>query len=227
MESIIKHVLEKTGMSQKEFAEKLYVTPQAVSKWVRGESRPSVDNVERIFEITGINIMGMASTTRCSRKKMRTKSLKEIDDYNKAKQEADTILQAVGIRANYSHAVYKLCTWLLPAVICLTHHEMLKRKDDKIEYDWIFSYLSEYFDDTHKNKVKGLYENQLEYDIYRMEMDLFESFDEKTIPDDEYCREAMDDWYRFDQALVKDNSSPVYNELLVAITEIAELEEYH
>ena len=82
MESIIKHVLEKAGMSQKEFAEKLYVTPQAVSKWVRGESRPSVDNVERIFEITGINIMEMTSTTRCSRKNMRTKSLKEIDDYS-------------------------------------------------------------------------------------------------------------------------------------------------
>ena len=225
MENFIREILKRTGMSQKELADKLYVTPQAVSKWVRGESRPSVDNVERIFEITGINIMEMTSTTRCSRKNMRTKSLKEIDDYSKAKQEADIILEATGIRANYSHAVYKLCTWLLPAVICLTHHQMLNRKDEEIEYDWIFTYLMGYFDDECMKKVEGLYENQLEYDFYLMGMDLFESFDEYTIPDDEYCREAMDDWYRFEKALVKDNSSPVYNELLVAITEIAELEE--
>lgn len=225
MESIIRYVLEKTGMSQKKFAENLYVTPQAVSKWIHGESRPSVDNVKRIFEITGINILEMTSTTRCSKKNMRNKSLKEIDNYSKAKQESGTILLAAGIRANYSYAVYKLCTWLLPAVICLTHHQMLNRKDEEIEYDWIFTYLLEYFDDECIKKVEGLYENQLEYDFYLMGMDLFESFDEYTIPDDEYCREAMDDWYRFEKALVKDNSSPVYNELLVAIMEIAELEE--
>lgn len=225
MESIFKHILEKAGMSQKELAEKLFVTPQAVSKWVRGESRPRVDNVERIFEITGINIIEKTSTTRCSRKSMKTKSLKEIDDYSKAQQEADTILQAAGIRANYSYAVYKLCTWLMPAVICLTHHEMLNRKDEEIEYDWIYSYLSDYFDDEGMDIVKGLYENQLEYEFYLMGMDLFESFDEHTIPDHEYCQKAMHDWYRFKKVLVKGNSSPVYNELLIAIAEIVELEE--
>lgn len=225
MKSVIKHMLDKTGMSQKEFAEKLYVTPQAVSKWVRGESRPSVDNVERIFEITGINIMEMTCTTQCSRKIVSDKSLKEIDDYAKAKQEAAAILQAAGIRSNYSYATYKLCTWLLPAVICLTHHQMLKWKDEEIEFGSIFTYLLGYLDDECTRKVEGLYENQLEYDFYLMGMDLFESFGDCAIPDDEYCREAMDDWYRFKKALLKDKGSPVYNELLVAISEIAELEE--
>ena len=219
MEPSIKRVLEKTGMTQKEFAEKLHVTPQAVSKWVRGESRPSVDNVERIFGITGINIMKMDNTTRCSRKTMNQKELKDIDNYVKAKREADSILQFAEIRANYSHSVYKL------AVICLTYHQMLNRKDEGIEYDWIFTNLLDYLDDQCMKKVDGLYENQLEYSFYLMGMDLFESFDVNTIPDDEYCREAMADWYRFEKALVKDKRSPVYNELLVAITEIAELEE--
>lgn len=58
-----------------------------------------------------------------------------------------------------------------------------------------------------------------------MGMDLLESFGEYTILDDEYCCEAMDDWFRFEKALIKDGSSPVFNELLVAITEIAEFRE--
>ena len=178
MENFIREILQRTGMSQKELADKLYVTPQAVSKWIRGECRPSADNIKRIYEITDFNILEMTSTNQCSRKNKRNKSLKEIDDYTKAKQEADAILQAAGIRVNYSHAVYKLCTLLLPSVICLTHHQMLNRKDEEIEYDWIFTYLLDYFDDTCMKKVEGLYENQLEYDFYLMGMDLFESFDQ-------------------------------------------------
>ena len=83
--------------------------------------------------------MAMDITTRYSRKAMNQKELKEIDNYVKAKREADSILEFAGIRANYSHSVYKLCTWLLPAVICLTYHQMINRKDEGIEYDYIFS----------------------------------------------------------------------------------------
>lgn len=225
MDSIIAQILQRSGMTQKELAEQLYVTPQAVSKWVRGESRPTADNVERIYNITGFNIVAMTATTRCSRKTMRNKALKEIDNYEKAIQEAESILQSAGIKLNYSHAVYKLCSWLLPAVICLTHHRMLKYKDEEIGYDSIFTTLQDYLDEDCMKKVDGLYENQLEYSFYLMGMDLFESFGECTMRDDEYCREAMDDWYRFEKAVVKDHGSPIYNELLVAITEIAEFGE--
>ena len=41
---LIKKALEEKKMTQKELAETLYVTPQAVSKWLNGESRPSQDN---------------------------------------------------------------------------------------------------------------------------------------------------------------------------------------
>lgn len=146
-------------MDQKELAEKLFVSPQAVSKWVRGESRPSVDNVERIYEITGFNIIGMAAATRCRKKTMRNKDLKEFDTYEKAKKEAEAILQTVGIKANYSHAVYKLCSWLLPAVICLSHHQMLAHGDEKIGYNRIYTNLLDYLDDECRKKVEGLYEN--------------------------------------------------------------------
>lgn len=223
MESIIKRVLEISGKSQKELAEDIFVTPQAVSKWVRGESRPSLENVQRIYEMTGINVMAMANTSHCSRKFMILNNLTEIDDYTKAKQEAEMILQKASISENYSHAVYKLCTWLLPAVICLTHHQMINRVDDGIEYNDIFTNLIEYLDDEGIKKVPGLFENHLEYEFYLMGGDLFESSDECTIPDHEYCDAAMDDWYRFKKAVIKGKSSPVYSELLVAITEIVEM----
>lgn len=235
MESVIKKVLDVSGMTQKELAEKIFVTPQAVSKWVRGESRPSLDNAQRIYEITGVNIMKQTNDLRCSTKEMNKKALSEIDDYNKAKIEAEEILNRASIKKNYSHSVYKLCSMLLPVVICLTHHQWLdwkaNKKNDKIfaeiEYSSIFENLLDFFDDIRNKSIEvvpGLYENQLEYSIFRMGGDLFESFDEYTIPDHTYCQMAMCEWYNFQRALIKDSSSSLYNEFRVALVEIAELE---
>ena len=53
MKQIIKMALKKTGITQKELAEKLFVTPQAVSKWVRGESEPTHDKVVAMSKIFG------------------------------------------------------------------------------------------------------------------------------------------------------------------------------
>lgn len=226
MKYAIKYVLEETGMSQKELAEKLYVTPQAVSKWIHGESIPSGDNIKRICELTGINVVEKATLNRQKKemlKTMKDKTLTEIDDYTKAGKEAEELLVSADIRGNYSYAVYKLCSWLLPAVIGLTYHQMRMHKSEEIEYGCIFSNLLDYFDDNLDVKMDGLYENYLEYSFYIMGMDLFELFDVYNNPDVVYCDAAMADWCRFQKALIKDNSSPVYNELLVAITEIIEL----
>ena len=152
---------------------------------------------------------------------MKTKDLKAINDYAKAKAESESILQEAEIKQKYSYPVYKLCSILLPAVICLTHHQMLKQEEE-INYNWIFTNLSGFLDDECTKKVVGLYENWLEYNFFLMGADVFESFDEYTIPDHEYCSLAMEDWYRFKKALIKDNGSPIYNELLVAITELSE-----
>lgn len=233
MQDAIRKLLDRTGMSQKELAEKIHVTPQAVSKWARGESWPSTDNILLIFEVTGIDIMRLALNGRYNKGGMEKmniespikKDLTKINNYGMAKQEAEDILYAAGIREKYSYPVYKLCTWLLPAVICLTHHKMLNCVDEEVDYSWIFTYLLQYLDDECMNKSPGFYENQLEYSFFEMGFDLFESSGDYTIPDDEYCREAMDDWYRFKSTLIKDNGNPIYNELLITITEIAELEE--
>lgn len=41
-------------MSQSELAEKLEVSPQAVSKWVRGDGRPAPKLMAKIEEVLGI-----------------------------------------------------------------------------------------------------------------------------------------------------------------------------
>ena len=57
----IKNLRNKTGMTQKELAEKLYVTPQAVSRWENGEVEPSIDAIStmaQIFNVTTDEIIG-------------------------------------------------------------------------------------------------------------------------------------------------------------------------
>ena len=53
----IKEALDKCHMTQKELAEKLFVQPQDVSKWVNGECEPSKENMIRLNEILNINMI--------------------------------------------------------------------------------------------------------------------------------------------------------------------------
>lgn len=57
----IKQLRTSKGMTQKELAEKLHVTPQAVSRWENGEVEPSVSTIGEmadIFEVTADEIIG-------------------------------------------------------------------------------------------------------------------------------------------------------------------------
>ena len=44
------------GLSQKELAEKLYLSTQAVSKWERGEALPDIYHVCRIAQVLGVSV---------------------------------------------------------------------------------------------------------------------------------------------------------------------------
>ena len=57
----IKTLRNSAGMTQKELADKLYVTPQAVSRWENGEVEPSIDAIStmaQIFKVTTDEIIG-------------------------------------------------------------------------------------------------------------------------------------------------------------------------
>lgn len=80
MEKLIKKALEEKKMTQKELAKKLYVTPQAVSKWLNGESRPSHDNVERIYEILEIDLTKeVVAKHHFNKESMKHSEIKDLD----------------------------------------------------------------------------------------------------------------------------------------------------
>lgn len=226
IDQILKKALKERELSQKEFAELIHVTPQAVSKWLNGESRPSQDNVILIFETLGIDLTKemVLQNSRCRKKGMEMTELQELDSFEKAKKESAFILERVGIKHKYSYPVYVLLSWLLPAVIGLTYHQSLNSKDDdEIDSGFIACNLKDYLDEECLHKKKGLYENHLEYNFYLLGMDLFESFDEYRLKDHDYCSDAMASWSRFSDALIKSPTSPIYCELRVAISEIVDL----
>ena len=47
---------KKRGLSQEEFAEKIHISRQAVSKWERGEAFPDIENLIEIAEFYGVTI---------------------------------------------------------------------------------------------------------------------------------------------------------------------------
>ena len=52
---IINNLRQNKGMTQEEFASRLGVTPQAVSKWESGASDPSTANLLALAKLFGIS----------------------------------------------------------------------------------------------------------------------------------------------------------------------------
>lgn len=58
---------EKSGLSQREVAQKLFVSAQAVGKWERGESTPSPEAIAEmavLFDTTADNLLGVNTKKR-------------------------------------------------------------------------------------------------------------------------------------------------------------------
>jgi ribosome-binding protein aMBF1 (putative translation factor) len=51
--------LRKLGMSQKNLAEKLQVTPQTVSSWAKRNSNFTIETIVRIEEVLGVELIGV------------------------------------------------------------------------------------------------------------------------------------------------------------------------
>lgn len=63
-----------SGLSQEEFAEKLNVSRQAVSKWERGETLPDTDNLITIAKLYGISLDELISHNPTSTAKAQTET---------------------------------------------------------------------------------------------------------------------------------------------------------
>ena len=65
---IINHLREKNNLTQEQFAERLHVTRQAVSRWENGETQPSTEQLKVLSKEFGISIntlLGSPQTLYC------------------------------------------------------------------------------------------------------------------------------------------------------------------
>lgn len=62
--NIIFELRTKNGLSQDEFAEKLYVTRQAVSRWETGETVPNTDTLKRLSQLFDVSINTLLGSPR-------------------------------------------------------------------------------------------------------------------------------------------------------------------
>ena len=52
----IREYREKNGLTQKQLAEKLYVSDRTISRWERGNGLPDIDELPRIARLLGMNL---------------------------------------------------------------------------------------------------------------------------------------------------------------------------
>lgn len=78
----LQQLRKRIGLTQDEFAEKLFVTRQAVSRWENGETTPTIDTIKRITEIFGADaneLMGITPLEKtCISCGMPMKELKDF-----------------------------------------------------------------------------------------------------------------------------------------------------
>lgn len=247
MKQIIKMALKKTGITQKELAEKLFVTPQAVSKWVRGESEPTHDKVVAMSKIFGFEVAKeLAMKDLKEEKNMENqinentktqeettdsfdelpgydeesaKKLKSLNSFEKAKKECSAILLKAGAN-KYSHGVYVLLEWLITATIGLTYHQALynKLKYEEYYFEYMFDNLEDLFE---TDGISGRFaKNRLDNAFFLMGGDLFESFGDYKLKDHDYIHECMDYWYNFDKAYDYFDESDFNREFKIALLDI-------
>ena len=214
MKDIIKKALQDSGMQQKELAERIGVSNQAVSQWINGEKQPSFDNIKLMTEVFGIKFgeslikKGIRSE---SKMKKQTMELKDLDSIDKAQIEARSILQTSGIQ-NYSQATYILVNWLTVAVIGLVYHQYLhKKENDEVYYEDIFYYLNDIVDENG---------NSIEEAFFLMGGDLFESFGDCKMANHDYAHDCMDLWYRFKKVYNRNSDSDFDREFKTAMLDM-------
>lgn len=73
---------QKNNLTQEEFAEKLHVTRQAVSRWENGETTPSIDTLKKVSALFNINpsVFFGVETPICQSCAMPLRSLDDLSE---------------------------------------------------------------------------------------------------------------------------------------------------
>lgn len=214
MKDIIKKAIEDSGLSQKELAEQIYVSPQAVSDWVRGNKQPTFDNIKLMTEIFGEEFGSKMLRKGLRDKKIMKKEpaeLKDLSTFEKAQTEAKNIMDSIGVN-NYSHAACVLLNWAVTCAIGLTYHWLINKKNkEETQYEDLYYYLNNLIEEDGKD---------FEHDFFLLGGDLFESFGEYKIPDHDYAYAVNDLWFKFKAAIKNAKETNLYSEFKVALLEV-------
>ena len=63
-QEVFAQLRQRTGLSQSEVAERLFVTRQAVSRWERGETIPEVETLQALSRLFGVSINTLLGAPR-------------------------------------------------------------------------------------------------------------------------------------------------------------------
>lgn len=72
----IRKLRENAGLTQRELAEKLYVSDNVISKWERGESLPDPENLARIAEVFGVEVSAIVYEDDDARTREQTERMR-------------------------------------------------------------------------------------------------------------------------------------------------------
>jgi transcriptional regulator with XRE-family HTH domain len=81
IQNTIADIRKKHNLTQDGFAEKLFVTRQAVSRWENGETTPTIDTLKTIAELFGVDantLLGLAETPVCQSCAMPLQGLEDF-----------------------------------------------------------------------------------------------------------------------------------------------------
>jgi len=81
IQGAIANIRKNRGLTQEEFADKLFVTRQAVSRWENGETTPTLDTLKKISELFKVNantLLGLEEVPVCQSCSMPLGSLEDF-----------------------------------------------------------------------------------------------------------------------------------------------------
>ena len=213
----IKRGLDQNKKTQKELANLLGVTEQAVSKWVNSLSLPGEEYRHSIdlFLNTNISEILKDRSRMTIRKKIQINTETNINDLNtieKARDKCKEIMIKNEID-KYSRAVYIMIEWLIVSTIGLTYHWHIhkKRKDDETIYDDVFFYLNEIVQYRGGEALK---------DFEIMQFDIWESFGDYKLTNHDYANDCMELWNKFKMVYDFNDESDLNREFRIAVLDI-------
>ncbi len=93
---------KKVSLSQAQLAEQLFISPQAVGKWERGESIPDIVTMNKLASILGVDLNYFSENPASAEEERAPKSIHANSDSKQPVQEGDSGLQERQLLTNFS-----------------------------------------------------------------------------------------------------------------------------